>query len=65
MSIFKLLGFISFVIGLAILAANLINPITNAHSFAMLAYSFPAGIFAGDFIASLRNKLWKQILNLK
>ena len=61
MSIFKLLGFISFVIGLAILAANPIN----AHSFAMIAYSFPAGIFAGDFITSLRNKLWKQILNLK
>ena len=57
MSIFKLLGFISFVIGLAILTADLINPITNAHSFAMIAYSFPAGIFAGDFITSLRNKL--------
>ncbi len=56
MSIFKLLGFISFVIGL-ILTADLINPITNAHSFAMIAYSFPAGIFAGDFITSLRNKL--------
>lgn len=54
MSIFKLLGFISFVIGLAILITNLINPITDAHSFAMLAYSFPAGIFAGDFITSLR-----------
>ena len=65
MSIFKPLGFISFMIGLAILTADLINPITNAHSFAMLAYSFPAGIFAGDFITSLRNKLWKQILNLK
>lgn len=57
MSIIKLLGFISFVIGLAILIADLISPITNAHSFAMIAYSFPAGIFAGDFIASLRNKL--------
>ena len=57
MSIFKLLGFISFVIGLAILTADLINPITDAHSFAMIAYSFPAGIFAGDFITSLRNKL--------
>ena len=57
MSIFKLLRFISFIIGLKILTANLINPITDAHSFVMLAYSFPAGIFAGDFIASLRNKL--------
>lgn len=57
MSIIKLLGFISFVIGLAILTAHLINPITDAHSFIMMAYSFPAGIFAGDFIASLRNKL--------
>ena len=57
MSIFKLLGFISFVIGLAILTTNLINPITDADSFVMMAYSFPAGIFAGDFIASLRNKL--------
>mgnify|MGYP000750538955 CR=1 FL=1 len=56
MSIIKLLGFISFVIGLAILIANLINPITDAHSFVMTAYSFPAGIFAGDFITSLRNK---------
>ena len=55
MPIFKLLGFISFVTGLAILTTNLINPITDAHSFVMLAYSFPAGIFAGDFIASLRN----------
>ena len=64
MSIIKLLGFISFVIGLAILATNLINPITDAHSFVMMAYSIPAGIFAGDFIASLRNKLWKQTLNL-
>ena len=54
MSLIKLLGFISFVIGLAILTANLINPITNAYSFVMMAYSFPAGIFAGDFIASLR-----------
>ena len=54
MSIFKLLGFISFVTGLAILTTNLIIPITDAHSFVMLAYSFPAGIFAGDFIASLR-----------
>ena len=53
MSLIKLLGFISFVIGLVILIANPIN----AHSFAMIAYSFPAGIFAGDFIASLRNKL--------
>ena len=57
MQIFKLLGFISFVIGLAILIADLISPITDAHSFVMMAYSFPAGIFAGDFIASLRNKL--------
>ncbi len=57
MSIIKLLGFISYVTGLAILTTNLINPITDAHSFVMLAYSFPAGIFAGDFIASLRNKL--------
>ena len=57
MSIFKLLGFISFVIGLVVLIADLINPITNAHSLTMLAYSFPAGIFAGDFITSLRNKL--------
>ena len=65
MSIIKLLGFISYVTGLAILTTNLINPITDAHSFVMLAYSFPAGIFAGDFIASLRNKLWKQILNLE
>ena len=62
MSIFKLLGFISFVIGLAI-TTHLINPITDAHSFVMIAYSFPAGIFAGDFITSLRNKLWKQTLN--
>ena len=54
MSIFKLLGFISFVIGLAILTADLINPITDAHSFVMVAYSIPAGIFAGDFITSLR-----------
>lgn len=57
MSIIKLLGFISFVIGLAILTADLINPITDAHSFVIMAYSFPAGILAGDFIASLRNKL--------
>ena len=54
MAIIKLFGFISFVIGLAILTTNLINPITDAHSFVMMAYSFPAGIFAGDFIASLR-----------
>ncbi len=54
MSLIKLLGFISFVIGLAILTAHLISPITDAHSFVMIAYSFPAGIFAGDFIASLR-----------
>ena len=65
MSLIKLLGFISFVIGLAIFTTNLINPITDAHSFIMMAYSFPAGIFAGDFIASLRNKLWKQTLNLE
>ena len=65
MSILKLLGFISFVIGLAILTANLINPITDAPSFVMIAYSIPAGIFAGDFIRSLRNKLWKQTLNLE
>ena len=57
MSLIKLLGFISFVIGLTIFTTNLINPITDAHSFVMVAYSFPAGIFAGDFIASLRNKL--------
>lgn len=57
MSLIKLLGFISFVIGLAILTTNLINPITDSHSFVMMAYSIPAGIFAGDFIASLRNKL--------
>lgn len=57
MSLIKLLGFISFVIGLEILIINLINPITDAHSFVMMAYAFPAGIFAGDFIASLRNKL--------
>ena len=57
MSIFKLLGFISFVIGLAIFITNLINPITDAHSFIMMAYSFPTGLFAGEFIASLRNKL--------
>ena len=57
MSLIKLLGFISFVIGLALLTADLINLITDAHSFVMMAYSFPAGIFAGDFIASLRNKL--------
>ena len=54
MSILKLLGFISFVIGLAILTTDLINPITDAHSFVMVAYSIPAGIFAGDFITSLR-----------
>ena len=57
MPILKLLGFISFVIGLAILTTNLINPVTDAHSFVMIAYSIPAGIFAGEFITSLRNKL--------
>ena len=49
----NLIGFISFVIGLTLLFIGMIFQIDNLHSYALIAYSIPAGIFAGNFIITI------------
>lgn len=49
----NLIGFISFVIGLTLLCVGGIFQIDNLHSYALIAYSIPAGIFAGNFIITI------------
>ena len=64
MQIYKLLAFISYLIGLIILFAHIIYPITNIYWFVTVAFMTPAGIFAGEYILKLEHILkdtkWTQ-----
>ena len=45
MQIYKLLAFISYLIGLAAIFVNIVYPITNIYWFVTVAFMTPAGIF--------------------
>ena len=46
MRIYKLLAFISYLIGLVAIFVNIVYPITNIYWFVTVAFMTPAGIFA-------------------
>lgn len=46
MQIYKLLAFISYLIGLVAIFVNIVYPITNIYWFVTVAFMTPAGIFA-------------------
>ena len=46
MQIYKLLAFISYLIGLVVIFVNIVYPITNIYWFVTVAFMTPAGIFA-------------------
>ena len=46
MRIYKLLAFISYLIGLAAIFVYIVYPITNIYWFVTVAFMTPAGIFA-------------------
>ena len=57
MQIYKLLAFISYLIGLIAIFVNIIYPITNIYWFVTVAFMTPAGIFAGEYILKLEQIL--------
>ena len=57
MQIYKLLAFISYLIGLVAIFVNIIYPITNIYWFVTVAFMTPAGIFAGEYIVNLKETL--------
>lgn len=57
MQIYKLLAFISYLIGLVAIFVNIVYPITNIYWFATVAFMTPAGIFAGEYVFKLKQTL--------
>ena len=57
MRIYKLLAFISYLIGLVAIFVNIVYPITNIYWFVTVAFMTPAGIFAGEYILKLEQTL--------
>ena len=57
MRIYKLLAFISYLIGLIAIFVNIIYPITNIYWLVTVAFMTPAGIFAGEYICKLEHIL--------
>ena len=55
MQIYKLLAFISYLIGLITIFVNIVYPITNIYWFVTVAFMTPAGIFAGEYILKLEH----------
>lgn len=57
MQIYKLLAFISYLIGLVAIFVNIVYPITNIYWFVTVAFMIPAGIFAGEYVFKLEQIL--------
>ena len=57
MQIYKLLAFISYLIGLIAIFVNIVYPITDIYSIVTVAFMTPAGIFAGEYILKLEHIL--------
>ena len=57
MQIYKLLAFISYLIGLVTIFVNIVYPITNIYWLVTVAFMTPAGIFAGEYILKLEQIL--------
>ena len=57
MQIYKLLAFISYLIGLVAIFAHIIYPITDIYWLVTVAFMTPAGIFAGEYILKLEQTL--------
>lgn len=57
MQIYKLLAFISYLIGLIAIFVNIVYPITDIYWIATVAFMTPAGIFAGEYILKLEHIL--------
>ena len=57
MRIYKLLAFISYLIGLVAIFVNIVYPITNIYWFVTVAFMTPAGIFAGEYVLKLEQAL--------
>ena len=57
MKIYKLLAFISYLIGLVAIFINIVYPITEIHQIVTWAFATPAGIFAGEYILKLEHIL--------
>ena len=57
MQIYKLLAFISYLIGLVAIFVNIVYPITNIYWLVTVAFSTPAGIFAGEYVLKLEQAL--------
>ena len=64
MQIYKLLAFISYLIGFVAIFVNIVYPITDIYSIVTVAFMTPAGIFAGEYILKLEHILketkWKN-----
>ena len=57
MQIYKLLAFISYLIGLVAIFVNIVYPITDIYWIVTVAFMTPAGIFAGEYILKLEQTL--------
>ena len=57
MQIYKLLAFISYLIGLVAIFVNIVYPITDIYWIVAVAFMTPAGIFAGEYILKLEHIL--------
>lgn len=57
MQIYKLLAFISYLIGLIVIFVNIVYPITNIYWLVTVTFMTPAGIFAGEYILKLEQIL--------
>ena len=57
MEIYKLLAFISYLIGLVAIFVNIVYPITDIYWIVAVAFMTPAGIFAGEYILKLEHIL--------
>ena len=57
MQIYKLLAFISYLIGLIAIFVNIVYPITDIYWIVTVAFMTPAGIFAGEYILKLEHIL--------
>lgn len=57
MEIYKLLAFISYLIGLVAIFVNIVYQITDIYWFVTVTFMTPAGIFAGEYILKLEHIL--------
>ena len=57
MQIYKLLAFISYLLGLVALFVNIVYPITDIYWIVTVAFTTPAGIFAGEYMVKLEQTI--------